>query len=925
MRSFRTTFAALCCTTAVLFLPPLLSAQSDNGVIVGRITDASNAAPLPGATIRIEGTTLGGVSNRNGEYRIANVPAGEQKVRVEYLGYETTTARVAVQSGSAATQNFALIDEIAVTDTVQVRAIRQGQARALNQQKNADNIVNIVAADQIGRFPDPNTAEAIQRIPGVSLQRDQGEGRYVQIRGSDPRLTNVTINGDQIPAPEGDIRYAALDVIPADQLASIEVNKAITPDMDADGIGGSVNLTTKEAYSESTILKGTVAGGYNNIVSDANFQAALTYGKRTGDEGKFGYLFSGSYYRTNRGSDNNEFEWGDEEFDGTDRTVLQNLEFRDYVITRDRLGLSGTLDFKPSPQSSIWLRGIYNRFGDDEHRYRLRLRFDEGDYDSPTQTSGSVVERELKDRYEVQDIYSAQIGGNTPLFGAGTLDGSVSYSFAQEEEPNRRDMTFAQEDVDLSYGLADPSFPTFSITNGADIYNASAYEFEDIVVHNNLTTDRNITANLDYKLPFAIGDNRATVQIGGKFRSKEKERTNDIRVMDDFDGESLTMDQVAGDASISDNFLDGRYEIGSSPDPDRVKDFYEANTDKFGEDTDDSREETDPTNYTATEQTIAGYAMARGEFGKFSALAGARYEQINIEYTGNEVVFNEEGDYEITNKVNGENDYGKLFPMVHLRYALTDRTNLRAAWTNTQARPNYYDLVPYRIVKREDEELALGNPMLEATTAMNFDFMAEHYFASVGVLSGGFFYKGLENYIYATTSETVGGSFDGYEATQPVNGESATLFGIELNWQQQLSFLPGALDGLGIYANYTFTDSEAEVPGRDEKITLPGQAQHVGNVALSYEKFGFSGRVALNFSGEFISEVGEEAADDIYYDKHVQLDVSLSQRITDNIRIFADLINLTDAPLRYYQGSTDRPIAQEYYSWWSHIGVRFDL
>lgn len=924
MPSFRTTSAMLCSTAAVLFFPLLLSAQSTDGIIVGRITDASTTTPLPGATIRIEGTKLGAISNRNGEYRITNVPAGNHTLQVEYLGYATMSATVDVNSGSVLTQSFSLIDDIAVNDTVHVRAIRQGQARALNQQKNADNIVNIVAADQIGRFPDPNTAEAIQRIPGVSLQRDQGEGRYVQLRGSDPRLTNVTINGDQIPAPEGDIRYAALDVIPADQLASIEVNKAITPDMDADGIGGSINLTTKEAYSESTILKGTVAGGYNNIVGGANFQGALTYGKRTGDQGQFGYLFSGSYYRTNRGSENNEFEWGDEEFNGNEEDVLQNLEFRDYVITRDRLGLSGTIDFKPGPQSSIWLRGIYNRFGDSEHRSRLRLRFDEGEYDSPTQTTGAAVERELKDRYEVQDIYSAQLGGKAALLGMGTVEGSVSYSYAQESEPNRRDITFALEGVDLSYGLADPSFPTFSVTNGVDINDPSGFEFEDVVVHDNLTTDQNTTANLDFTFPFSLGENQASVQFGGKFRMKEKERVNNIRVFDDFDGESFTLDQVATDEGL-DAILDGRYEIGRSPDPEKVEDFYNANTDKFGEDVEGTREETDPTNYNATEQTIAGYAMARGEFGKFSTLVGARYEQINIEYTGNEVIFNEDGDYEITNKIIGSNDYGKLFPMVHLRYELADRTNLRAAWTNSQARPNYYDLTPYRVVKREDEEILFGNPLLEPTTAMNFDLMAEHYFPSVGVLSGGFFYKGLENYIYLSTSELTSGSFEGYEGTQPVNGETATILGVELNWQQQLSFLPGPLDGLGIYANYTYTNSEAELAGRDEKITLPGQAEHVGNVALSYEKYGFSGRVALNFSGAFISEVGEEAADDIYYDEHVQLDVSLSQRITENIRVFADLINLTDAPLRYYQGVSDRPIAQEYYSWWSHIGVRFDF
>lgn len=912
--------------SAILTLSLSVSAlaQQNNGVVIGTVTDNTNGTTLPGATVIVEGTSLGAVSNRTGEYRITNIPEGQYTLRVEYLGYTTATEQVDITAGAVLTRNFRLTDAIVQLGEVKIRAIRQGQSRALNQQKNADNIVNIVAADQIGRFPDPNTAEAVQRIPGVSLQRDQGEGRYVQIRGSDPRLTNVTINGEQIPAPEGEVRFVALDVIPADQLASIEVNKALTPDMDADGIGGSINLTTKEATSKSRTFKASVAGGYNNIVSDLNFQAAATYGQRLGEDEKLGYLVSGSYYRTNRGSDNSEFEWGEEEFDGTDRTVLQNLELRDYVITRDRLGFSTTVDYKPSEQSSVWVRGLYNRFGDKENRRRLRLRFDDGDYESATTTTDASVERELKDRYEVQNIYSAQLGATTPLFGLGTLDANLSYSYAEEDEPSRRDITFALEGVDLSYGLAVPNFPTFTVTNGVDLYNPANYEFDDITVENNLTTDQNLTAKLDFNMPFMLGKNQASVQVGGKFRSKKKDRTNEVRIYDGFDGEDLTLEPFAG-SFVPENFLDGRYEIGRSPDPELVENFFNNNKGSFEEDVNSSREDTDPANYEATENTIAGYAMGKAEFGKFLVLAGARYEQLDIEYTGNEVVFNDDGDYEITNKVIGENDYGKLFPMIHLRYRLGENTNIRSAWTNSLARPNYYDLTPYRLVFREDEEMEIGNPALNPTTAMNVDVMAEHYFKSVGVLSGGFFFKNLTDYIYVSSSEQSGGAFDGFETTQPVNGESATLFGFELNWQQQLTFLPGVLSGLGIYANYTFTDSEAEVPGRDEKITLPGQAQHVGNVALSYEKYGFSGRVALNFAGEFISEVGGEPAEDIYYDKHVQLDISLSQRITNQIQVFAELINLTDEPLRYYQGTTDFPIAQEFYSWWGHLGVRFDL
>ncbi len=474
----------------------------------------------------------------------------------------------------------------------------------------------------------------------------------------------------------------------------------------------------------------------------------------------------------------------------------------------------------------------------------------------------------------------------------------------------------------MSYDRSDPDFPTITV-DGTDPLDPAAYEFDELIVANNLTTDQNIAAKLDIEFPFSFSDAPATLKVGGKFTAKTKERVNNIQVYDGFDGD-LTMDQVAGDF-IPENFLDDRYQIGASPDPDKVNDLFEGDPSKFELDSDASNEETDPGNYNATENIISGYAMARLNFGALSTLFGARLETTAIEYTGNEVVFNEDGDYEGTNSLTRENDYSHIFPMVHFRYALADNSNVRAAFTTSLSRPNYYDLVPYRIVNREDEELEQGNPLLEPSTAVNIDLLGEHYFQSIGIVSGGLFYKQIDNYIYFGVSEISGGDFDGYESVQPVNADNTTLFGFELNWQQQLTFLPGALSGFGIYANYTFTDSKTKVPGREEEISLPGQAQHIGNIALSYEKYGFTGRISANFNGEFISEVGDSPEEDIYYDNHLQLDVSASYRLMENLSIFAELINLSDAPLRYYQGETTRPISQEYYSWWSHVGVKFDM
>ena len=896
-------------------------AFAQSGEVTGRVLDAETGEPLPGANLVVEALRLGAVSDQQGRFRIVGVPVGEQLLTVSYIGYVSQEQSVTVSAKQAVTLDLLLQVQALEMDALVVTGMLQGQVRALNQQKTAENIKNVVAADLIGRFPDPNTAEAIQRIPGVSVARDQGEGRYVLVRGTESRLTSVMINGDQLPAPEGETRSVALDVVPTDQISSIELHKALTPDMDADAIGGAVNLVTRQALEGNKVFKLTMASGFNNLVSDGNFQGSVTFGERV-QGGRLGYLMSASHYQTNRGSDNMEFEWGDEDFGAGDVRVLADQQLRDYVVTRKRTGLSGTIDYQFDNSSSVFMRGIYNRFGDQEHRRRTRLRFDQGDYASASVTSGSEVERELKNRYEQQEIYSFTVGGRQELSGL-TVDYSGGYSYADEDEPGRQDITFVMEDVNFSYDTSVPNYPSFEVTNGTDIHDLANYEFDELVLEDNKTTDKNVTAKLQFKFPFQWQDNQGHFRLGGKLRLKDKKRTNRVQILDGYGG-ALRLSELSGTFE-DDSFMGGRYTVGKMPDPKKVSQFYDTNLVNFELDADGSREDTDPANYRAEENVYATFAETRVDLGKLMVLLGARYEFTDLSYVGNEVVFDQEGDYASTREVTGQNDYGDVFPMLHLRYGVDRNTNVRVALTRSMARPNYYDLVPYQVVKREDDELERGNSALKPTLSSNFDLMFERYLQSVGVVSGGFFYKKLTDYIYSYTFDEVSGSFDGFEVVQPVNGGDATLWGIEATWQQQLTSLPGWLSGFGLYANYTYAHSEAEVVGRSDKPTLPGQAKHMANVAVSYEKKGFSGRLALNVHGAYIAGVSDKPSDDLYYAKHSQLDLSLSQEVRPNLRVFVEMINLTDEPLRFYQGSSDHIIQQEFYSWWGHMGVKMDF
>ena len=922
MLSKKVSTLILTCVSALsIMLPQFVHAQS-TATVNGTITDQRTGELLPGASILVEGTSIGTSTNADGKYSLNSVPAGEQTLQISYLGFETLEEEISVEAGQNLTLNIELTDNFIEMEGITVQGIRQGQARALNQQKTAANIKNVVAADLIGRFPDQNVADALRRVPAVSVQRDQGESRYVQIRGTNPNLSNISINGEQIPSPEGDVRYAALDMIPSDVLSSIEVTKAITPDMDGDAIGGSVNLNTLAATRSGRTLKVTLAPGYNNQNQDLSpfgGIAAVTYGDRVSD-GKLGFLVSGSYQNANRASNNNEMEYDEGDIDA--------LELRDYELNRERAGLVTSLDYQFNNQSKVFLNTAFNYFTDTEYRRAFIAEAD-------------VMARELKDRLEKQKIFSLSGGGQHALSDKWEVDYMASYSYADQYTPYDRNVVFEQayedpiteEDIEfVTFDRADPDYPQFGVnsagtTLGAGAYSYDNFEFDEYEQSSESTSDENLTARLNLKMNYYLGQVAGDLKFGGLFRTKDKETTPRVRLYG-YDGDFLYSD-VQGDFE-DDDFLDNNYQngIGFFPDPDLLKSFYRDNRSSFELEDEDSIADSESETYNANEDTYAGYLMTNLRRDKLSGLIGFRYEFTSVDYNANLVEFDANGNLLPVTSTSGTNDYNFFLPMVHLTYSVNPLVNIRAAWTNSFAKPNYFDLAPYRIVSREDEEIELGNPELDATTSMNLDLMAEYYFNSVGVLSAGVFYKDISDFIYIRNYEFTGSQYDGYEATQPVNGSSADLVGFELNLQQQLTFLPGFLSGFGVYGNYTYSWSEAELinsDGQTRTVSLPGQAENTGNFALSYERSGFSGRVSLSYAGAFIDELRDEEGNDRIYDEHVQIDLSASQRINQNFTIFLELINLTNEPLRYYNGVSNRPEQQEFYSFWGNLGVKFEL
>jgi len=874
---------------------------SQTGSIKGKVFDGVTKERLPGASVRIEGTTSGTTTDLNGEFYLRS-KVGSIIIEISYIGFNSVKQTVEVSEAAVAEVEISMTSDVKELENVIVTGLLQGQQKALNQQKSAENIKNIVSADQIGRFPDPNVAEALQRVPGVNIERDQGEGRYVLVRGLAPQFTNISINGEQIPSPEAGVRYVALDAVPADQLASIEVSKAITPDMDGDAIGGSVNLITRTAQTETPSISASALMGYNNIVERYNFQGSLEYGQRFLNN-KLGVMLNASYYETDRGSDN--WERDDEE-----------MELRLYELVRTRLGLSSTIDYKFNDKNEVYFRGIYNRFTDRE--IRSRYIFVPNVDNSPFEDN--EIERLTKDRLEKQIVSSFNLGGKHNLKKIN-LDYEVAYAEAIQDTPYDSEVAFVGEVDELAIDFeTNPEFPKLTITSDPDYLDNSLYELDEVVFGKTYALDVNKTAKFNVGIPFQAGSNDGLFKFGGKVRLKDKSFNVTENVFS-WEGGDATLNQFEGGPSDN-NFL-GNYVFRPGADMDKVIPFFNTNQNSFELNVEDKLSAEAVESYKASENVYAGYMMAKIQMSKLMLLAGFRYEHTKVDYKFNTVVFDFEGDLDEIIPEEGGTDYGFFLPQLHARFAVNSNTNIRAAITQSYSRPNFESIIPSQEIDFSGREGTIGNPALNPVGATNIDLLFERYFGTVGIISGGFFYKNLQDFIFNRTFDATLDGID-VELTQAQNGETADLFGFEVAYQQNLTFLPGALRGLSVYANYTYTQSNAQIQGRGD-VRLPGQASHVGNFALGYDLNRLNIRMASNFNGEYLSEVGEEADEDFYVKDRLQLDLTATYTINQKLRVFAEFLNISNQPFEVYQGDKERYVQREFYSWWSRIGVKFDI
>lgn len=882
----------------------------------GIVRDVDLQEALPGVSINVVGSNRGTVTNSQGEYRMFVTP-GEIELNFSYIGTELKTQTLQIASGETRLLDIELQSTIELLSELYVPGSLDGQQKALNQQKSADNLKNIVAAVQIGRFPDQNSAEALQRLSGVNVLRDEGDARFVLVRGLSPQYTNINVNGEQIPAPESGTRFVALDAILANQLAFLEVTKALTPDMDGDAIGGSVNLITQTASSRELQVSSSIGLEYNFNSNEPAPQGNLSIKKRTADD-KFGFVLNGSYASSRKKSDRYNFDgWGDEP------NGLAEFVPADFQITRNRMGLSGTFDYKINEKNNIYLRTLYSELREVELRREFQFV---SEYDDDSDETEYSVVKELKDRPENQGVYSFNLGGSR-VGSRVHFNYELAYSKAFQDTPWVRYTVF-ENDEDVSWGIdaskrTNPRITNFTYNGAAaDYLNSDLYAFDSYEESSTKAEDENKVAKVNFIVPLTLGQSAGELKFGSKVRLKDKSYRVRYFYEHEYTGtENLLLSDFQGD--YTDNtFLDNDFgSIGFFPNRKFGK-YIQNNPGDFDRQAIEEDDALDT--YEASEHVYAGYVQGKVQINQLMVLAGLRYEKTFVDYKSGLW----DADQETVTSLENDSDYGFLLPMVHFKYSLGQQTNIRAAFTQSYARPNFEELLQESEYNLADNEANLSNPNLKPVKAVNLDLFGEHYLGSVGIISGGVFYKRLNDFIYKQTTEQTFLGTTGVEVTQSINGDKGSLFGFELAYQQNLTFLPGLLGGLGIYGNYTYTSSEVDVVdfagGEDlTEIELPGQAKHIGNIALSYTKGGFNGRISYNFIGKFISEI--DGDDLVLIDSREQIDVSVNQVIAKNFTVFVEVVNLTNAEQMELLNSKATPNTLEMYGSWTRFGVKFAL
>lgn len=903
---------------------------AQTGFVKGTITDGGNGGSLPGTTVYLKDNPgKGTVTDIDGKYILSGLAIGEVTIVYSFLGFEDQTFTVTVTAGEPITQDVALTFASVIGDEVLVTAQALGQAKAINQQLNMESIANVVSADRIQELPDVNAAEAVARLPGVSIQRSGGEGQKVVIRGLEPKFNAITVNGVRLPANAGNDRSVDLSMVSPELLDGIEVFKSPLPDMDAEAVGGTVNLKLRKAPKERAFLVRGLAGynDLNNYFGD--YKGVLQYSQRF-FKNKLGMVAQGNVEQFNRGGDITSLNWRQGETnEQTGETAIlgSSLRLEDQAEQRRRNNASLSLDYDAG-KSSFGFFGLYSNTSRD--RFILQNRYEPG---AGIQYRGRGIESDLT-------LFMGTLTGVHNL-GSLVVDWVASSSRSNTDTPYDFELQVRDDQLPFDSGLNFTGNPlTFLDAANPDLDRAFLF---DNFNNASQTLESNSEFAINLKLPFEFSKKLSGyIKAGGRYRTIERERDflstgenfyhlgGDVtrRAAEAFDGELVYL-QANPQLIGLQNFVVNGQEVNFQNqegenvdldvvlDGDLIRNWYEQQRDVL-----QVNRATRVNNFEVRETVTAGYLMAKLNIGKkLSVTPGVRYEYSDNEYAAArssiaDAFVGVEGFFEETFSTQ---NYAEILPHLHLKYEPKDWLDVRFSYATTLARPDYSFITPRARIDDNSLIITAGNPDLRHMRVENYDLSVTAYKGGLGLFSVGLFYKDVENIFIPQTIQLVDGlaeergfpDQENYRLASFSNFPQSEVYGFEFDLQTNLNFLPAPFNGLVFNANYARLFSETTTffltrenvffpfptvifTENERRVRMPSQVPNILNLSLGYDYKDFSARISGIFQGTTVTEYSQNKDFDRFTQSFWRWDMSLKQKIGERISLFLNVNNITN-------------------------------
>ncbi|MBV8324951.1 TonB-dependent receptor [Chryseobacterium sp.] len=937
---------------AFFLLGPLAFAQTTvHGIVVDPVGN------LPNALIYIENTGEKITSGTDGSFILSNVYDGNYKLIIEYKGYESLSIPITVLNKKEVELGLiklgTKLKENNLQEVIVTSMYKASQARAIAMKKNSNTITEVLSADAIGKLPDRNAADAVQRMQGVSIERDMGEGRFVAVRGTPVQWTASTLNGNRMPSASGDNanRGIQMDIFPSELIQNVRLSKALTPDLDGDAIGGNIDFITKTSPNKE-ILAISMASGYVNMSKSPTYNTSVVYGNKITNKLKF--IASAVIWERSTAIDQmrNIFNYGLQ--DKTASYSINQLQLRDYLANRRTLGFNTGLDYEINSRNKLYFKGLYSQYKDGQSVRETYFNFD-----------NKNVMLQARHADYLTDLYSMQLGGNHQTGQRIEINWSLSkarseFRFNSPENLDKYErgypminfiqpMTYGNLSADGKKYMAMDAPDSIGDTGTYTLpYNqqpiaADKLRLNQIILSQNRNSETDLRGQVDAK--YKASDS-FEFKFGTKYNNKEKTVSSSLLVWMPqsslgIPGAPVTyLNQLEREGfPYRGGFMNplGNPYNGVLLDQitnTQIDRMYDPDTQKrLGLVLVNSKDSNSniTSSYRGTENVWAAYVMGTWKItDQLQVLGGVRNEYNAITFWGKKVGSDKNNTAE---DIKDNKTYNVLLPMINMKWNISNDRILRLAYTRSFARPDFNDLNPGTIVNDITNTITQGNTKLDPTFSNNFDIMFENYFGKLDLITAGVFYKDITNLIYKDQSVAdIGGR--AYTFTAPKNLEGATLFGFEFGISKRFENLPGFLKNIGFEGNYTYISSKMNMPVYENgkqtgtmSTTIPNQAKHIFNTILFYETSKFMLRLAGNYKGNYVSEIRAAAGADHYqyFDKNFTVDFSTSYSISRKIRLFVELNNIFNEPNRYYMGVKNRVENISYSGIRGQLGFNFNF